>query len=433
MTERLPVVARRGRRAPLAWLAAALAATLATGACTESYEGGGACPSLCPRTLVAFVDTTIDAVALDTAVGGFPTLGLSSTLLVANRPDTLVTTLVIRYDQLTGSFFPNRGSTSEQITAIDSVFLRLPLDSTGRRGAGTVTVEAFDVDTAVNDSVAAVVQSLFRPDRRLGSVSVIPALTGDTLRIPLSRARLLAQVTTSGRFRVGVRISGGTGQLRVVAFQGGFAAPALSYDPSTDTTYAPIVVSPSTPLPGVSGEVAQSYTVYGLTQVGSRAPGAATLVVGGYPAYRSYLRFAVPARIADSSTIVRAQLVLVQRPSAFGNTADSVALVPMVPSTTETVTDLRRVLELSAEGSLAGLDAGVRLVPRDSGQRLVNVLALTRTWRNLPPTVPRALAFRIDGEGAQPAELRFHSLEAPVALRPRLRLTYLPRTEFALP
>lgn len=433
MNERRVVPGRRRRRLSVPWLAAAVAATVAATACTETFEGGAACPSLCPRSLVAFVDTTIDAVALDSAVGGFPTLGLSSTLLVANRPDTLVTSMVVRFDQLTATFFPNRGTVSEQVTAIDSVFLKLPLDSTGRRGTQTVRVEVFDVDTVLSDSVAAVVQSLFRPDRLVGSATVVPALTADSLRVPLDRRRLLAQVSSGGRFRVGVRITGGNGQLRVIASQGGFGAPTLSYDPSTDTTYAPVVVSPSTPLAGASAEVAQAYTVYGLTQLGSSPPGPATLVVGGYPSYRTYLRFALPSRIIDSSTIVRAQLVLVQRPSRFGNSADSVTLVPLVPSATSLVTDLRRVLELSAEGFLAGLETGLRVVPRDSGERTFNLLALTRTWRNLPRDVPRAVAFRIDGEGAQPAEVRFHSLEAAPALRPRLRLTYLPRAEFALP
>lgn len=433
MTERPFTAGRQRRRPPLPWLAAAVAALVAASACTDTYEGGGACPSLCPRTLVAFVDTTIEAVALDSAVGGFPTFGLSSTLLVANRPDTLVTSVVVRFDQLTSTFFPNRGSVSEQVTAIDSVFLKLPLDSTGRRGLQSVRVEVFDVDTAVNDSVAAVVRSLFRPDRLVGSATVVPGLSTDSLRIPLDPRRLLAQVSSGGRFRVGVRIAGGAGQLRVFAFQGGFGAPTISYDPSTDTTYAPVTVSPSTPLVGASSEVAQAYTVYGLTQLGSSPPGPATLVVGGYPSYRTYLRFAIPTRIADSSTIVRAQLVLVQRPSRFGNVSDSVTLVPLVPSTTALVTDLRRVLELSAEGVLAGLETALRVVPRDSGERTVNLLALTRTWRNLPLDVPRAVAFRIDGEGAQPAEVRFHSIEAAPALRPRLRLTYLPRAEFALP
>jgi hypothetical protein len=63
----------------------------------------------------------------------------------------------------------------------------------------------------------------------------------------------------------------------------------------------------------------------------------------------------------------------------------------------------------------------------------VNVLALARSWRTLTKTVPRALALRIGFEGAQPAELRFFSSEASPALRPKLRITYLPKSEFVLP
>jgi hypothetical protein len=49
------------------------------------------------------------------------------------------------------------------------------------------------------------------------------------------------------------------------------------------------------------------------------------------------------------------------------------------------------------------------------------------------PTVPRGLALRIALEGAQPAELRFFSRTAAPALRPKLRITYLPKSEFVLP
>ena len=73
-------------------------ALLASGAaaCTETFDGGDACPSLCPVRPTAFRDTTIEAVVLDTTVGGFPSLGLSGALLLANRPDTLVTRGVLR-------------------------------------------------------------------------------------------------------------------------------------------------------------------------------------------------------------------------------------------------------------------------------------------------------------------------------------------------
>ncbi len=78
----------------------AVAAAVALGAaCTESFDGGGACPSLCPVQQTSFRDTILEAVTLDTTLAGFPTLGLSANVLVANRPDTLVTRGILRFDR----------------------------------------------------------------------------------------------------------------------------------------------------------------------------------------------------------------------------------------------------------------------------------------------------------------------------------------------
>lgn len=414
-------------------LAALVAGTVGVGACTEQFDGGDACPSLCPSRPTEFRDTIIEAVTLDTTVGGFPPLGLSATLLVANRPDTLVTRGVIRMDALPTAFRPNNGTDTASITAIDSVYLRLPLDSTGRRGTTPVTLEVFDVDTTASDSVQAVVRSLFRADRRLGSVTFTPSATRDSLRIPLLKERVLAKIRNKQRLRLGLAISGGAGQLRIVAFQLGIAgAPSLLFDATTDTIYAPTIVNPNNSAAGLTDDMALAYQVYGITDVGSPPPPANTLAVGGFPAYRSYLRFAIPARISDSATIVRAELLLTQKPSRFANAGDSVSIVPLVPTSSDAVTDFRRILDLAAEGAFAALDT-TRFVPRDSGVRSITVLSVVRSWVTLPANVPRALAFRIGGEGAQAAELQFYSSEAPAALRPRLRITYLPRTENALP
>jgi hypothetical protein len=412
-------------------LVVAAAVSLAAG-CTESFDGGAACPALCPTTQTQFRDTILDAVSLDSAVGGFPTFGLSATLLLANRPDTLVTRGVFRFDALTSDYLPNGGTASDSIRAIDSLYLRLPLDSSGRRGTTPVTLSVFDVDTTERDTVSAVVRSLFRPDRLLGSLTFTPASTGDSLRVPLSRAAVLAKVRARTRLRVGVQITSGTGQIRIIAFSGGTGAPTLTYDASADTLYRPIIVFPATTIAGLPSDATLGYQVYSLLDRGSPAPDASTLVVGGLPAYRSYLRFAVPSGLTDSGTIVRAELLLTQRPSTFANSADSVHLVPLIPTTTDVVTDVRRILELSAEGIFAALDS-TRLVPRDSGVRVLNVLSLVRSWTGLAANQPRALAFRISREGAQPAELRFYSREAAPSLRPRLRITYLPRTQVALP
>lgn len=417
----------------LSLLAVAAAVALAAG-CTENYDGGGACPSLCPVQQTAFRDTIIDAVTLDTAVAGFPTLGLSSTMLVANRPDTLVTRGVLRFDVLPTSFRPNGNATVDTlpITTIDSVYLRLPLDSTGRRGTSPVTLSVFDVDTTASDSVSSVVRSLFRADRLIGTLTFTPSATGDSLRVPLNKLRVAQKVTSRSRLRLGLAISGGTGQVRVRSFALNSGAPTVTFDPVTDTAFTPVTISTSTTIAGATDDASLAYQAYTLVVRGSDAPPSNTLVVGGFPAYRSYLRFVVPPSVSDSGTIVRAELLLTQRPSPFGSATDTVAIVPLVPTTSDAITDPRRILDLSAEGAFAALDT-TRLVPRDSGQRIVNVLNLVRSWRTLASNVPRALAFRISGEGAQAAEFRFFSSEAAPGLRPRLRITYLPRTEGAIP
>ena len=227
-------------------------------------------------------------------------------------------------------------------------------------------------------------------------------------------------------------MTGGSGQLRLIAFTFGVGAPILRFDPTTDTTYAPIGVSPSTSISGATSDVNFAYQVYGMLDRGSLVPDRTTLQVGGFPSYRTYLRFALPKVISDSSTIVRAEVLLTQRRSSYINVRDTVSMLPLVPTSTASITDIRRILDLSADGVFAAIDS-VRLVPSDSGLRTINVLTLTRSWASLPADVPRAVAFRISLEGGQPAELRFFSSEAAAALRPRLRITYLPRNESAIP
>jgi hypothetical protein len=45
----------------------------------------------------------------------------------------------------------------------------------------------------------------------------------------------------------------------------------------------------------------------------------------------------------------------------------------------------------------------------------------------------RALVLRAAAEGAQAGEIRFYSNEARADLRPRLRISYIPRVQFGIP
>jgi hypothetical protein len=155
-------------------------------------------------------------------------------------------------------------------------------------------------------------------------------------------------------------------------------------------------------------------------------------VVGGVPSRRTYLRFTLPSRIADSTTVVRAVLRLVQQPSRGADPTDTVALVPDVVVASEVVTDIRRAVALTSSGRLFGVDS-VRLVPTDSGPREVSLVGVVRSWRLLPAGTQRAVVLRASLEGAQAADLRFWSMEAAPALRPRLQISYIPRSNFGLP
>ena len=435
MPERFSFLPRPFRQfAPAFVLVASVAIAVGVAGCTERIEGGGACPTLCPTQSNEFLDTTIDAVVLDTTISGFPTLGFSNTLLIANRKDTVETSGVIRFDQLPSIFVPDSTTTSGTITAIDSVFLRVVIDSTGGRGLTQVNLEAYDVDSVDQPNpTPALVRSLFRPDRLIGTRALTPSAVRDTIRIPISKAVVLSKILAQTRLRIGLRLSGAvSGQIRIVSFKSGVAVPLLQFDPSTDATYNPVGVAPVTLISGAAADELLANTVYAVPMKATAEADAQTLTVGGFPSHRSYLRFNLPSAIIDSSTVVRAELLLTQRKSPGVDRTDSISVVPLISTATSLVTDVRRAMDLAAEGVFGGLDS-LRLVPGDSIGKKLNVLTLVRSWAVLPSNIPRALVLRSSKEGGEPAEARFYSTEGPAAFRPKLRITYLPRVDRAVP
>jgi hypothetical protein len=155
-------------------------------------------------------DTVLDPVALDTSLAGVPVAGNAPALLLALRPgpDSLDVRVVVRFDSLPAKFAPPAGGDSVALTAIAGTGIRFSVDTAGTRFTAPVTLEAYDVDTVgAIDTSTAVLAGLFRPDRRLGSVTLAPgAITGDTVRIPLANAAVLAKAQAGARLRVGVRV-----------------------------------------------------------------------------------------------------------------------------------------------------------------------------------------------------------------------------------
>jgi hypothetical protein len=422
MPERFSIFTRLSRRTLTALTTvAAIALVVGIAGCSEDLSSGLACPTLCVASGNNFRDTTLDAVELDTTIAGFPTLGLATSLLLASRKDTVQSSIVIRFDSLPTSVVLSGATDTTTISGVDSAYLRIVIDSTGGQGASQAILQAYDVDSVtLQNPTPAQVEMLFRPDRLIGSVPVTPIAARDTIRIPLSNAALFSKLHSHSRVRIGLRLAGTTSaQLRIVAFNGGVGSPLISFDDPADTAYIPVGVAPQTDIAGATVEEVLSATVYSLADTPTANADAQTLVVGGYP-------------IIDSSTIVRAELVLSQRRSPGVDPTDSLFVVPLVSTATYLVTDIRRAMDLAAEGYFAGLDS-LRLTPGDSGTQTLNVLSVVRTWSLLNTKITRAIILRSSKEGSQPAEARFFSSEGPPALRPKLRITYLPRVEGAIP
>lgn len=418
---------------PLARLVGALGLVAAVGlaSCTEDIDGSASCPLLCPPQSITTRDTVIEGVAYDTSVAGYPGIGLEPTLLLARRGDSLDTRVFLRFDSLPSTF--RAAGNDSAITRVDTATLLLRLAFPVLPTAGQVVVEAYDVDTALaNDTLPSSLLPLFRPDRLLATELVSPASVADsTVRIVLDPRVVLRKVTDKARLRVGLRVRNGTnGQVQFIASDGG-TAPRINLRVTRDTSVTPLPVALLSKTPEGSSLPPSQLADYVFAAVQPAPAPATVLAMGGMRGQRGYLRFSIPRRIADSSTVVRATLELTQFPYRGPDAGDTTTLVAHTTLGTGVVTDIRRVISLLGA---TGPDT-LRLVPRDSGRRALELAGLVAQWRAFSvDSSGRAVVLRMPTEQQRPAELRFFSRRAASAdLRPRLRLVYVPRTTFGLP
>ncbi len=428
--------ATRARAAALV----ALAVLVGAAACSEQLDSGATCTTLCPLANEQLRDTVLDPVALDSTLAGFPLAGATRQLLVATAPapDSLDVRAVIRFDSLPAKYAPPAGGDSVAITKVDDTYVRLFLDTTAVAPTAAVRLEAYDVDTPTGgDTATTTLAALFTPSRQIGTASFAAGQKyPDSLHLKLSDSAFAAKASGGARLRIGLRVvSTAPAELRVFGVRSGTSlssvAPSISFDAATDTIYKAVIVSPTSVVPSGGAIVAGAVVDQSLVVVSPRAAAGTDLIVGGAPGRRSFIRFNLPIRLTDSTDVVRAVLELTQRPARYVPSTDTVRLRSEAVLATTSVTDLVQAALLAAPGGFSA--DTLTLSPADSGTRVFSLVTLIRAYRSLPATTMRAIALRTPLEGAQAGEVRFFSSEAAAAVRPRLRLTYIPRTSFGVP
>ena len=408
-------------------------------ACNENLqEGRAGCPALCPGQAVPVIDTTIDGLtglAVDTTVAGYPAIGTAPELLVANGGDSLDVRGIIRFDSIAFEFRPVSADTLRPATTAFHPTLTLRLDSTTFRSGGAVkmTIQAYDVDTIGNDTAVAVLASLFRPDRFLGQAQ-FDSLS-DSVRIALDSARVAVHIRGDKRVRIGVRLTT-TGRADIATSSGGGIAPSFAYFPTTDTTgVTAFVTTPRSLTPLTDSLLQGNLATYPLIVVGSSGRVTQRLDVGGMPARRVYLRFRLPSRIVDSSTVVRATLTLSVK--SFGGflPGDSLTIFPQSVIATSLITDPTKAAGFLASSTIVGIDT-VRTSPDLADTVNIEFVNAVRRWSgHQTDSVTRAIVLRIANEGADPLVTSFFAAgpAVPPAQRPRIRIAYIRPPGFGLP
>ncbi len=368
---------------------AILASALAIASCSEKLENDAGCPILCPDQSGSVQNVTLDAVVLDTTIASLSGLGTEQGLLIASRGDSLDTRAIIRYDSLPARYQPT-----------------------------------------VADTSTAVILSLFRPDRLISSQVYTRAQLTDTLRFAISNAVVLKKTQTGGRLRIGIRaVSTTSTQIRVYSAEAG-AATRLFYRVSADTAIHPFLLTPHSNTPSGAPILAANLADYTVIAKSPAPAPPTTLNTGGLPPHRVYLRFDIPSVIVDSSTVIRAALILTQIPNRAIDPKDTVYVAPALVLAGKVVTDPAHASQILAE---IQLESG-RFAVGDSGARTIELAPAFGFWHNLnADATPRAIVLRSLFEGISPLEARFFSMEAPAALRPKLQISYVRHIQLGLP
>ena len=407
---------------------------LAFAACSENLTGSLGCPQLCQDQSALLRDTTLTGViVVDTVVTGFPLQSTAKDFTLLSRGSDGDIRVVFRYDTLPNTFRHPNASTDSTVTRVSTASIHFVVDTSYGKLSGPLTVDAYDVDTTAADTMPLALVPLFRPDRLIGSATFASLAITDTLQIPLDTSVVLAKALAGAHLRVGLQIRGTSpDRLRIA---GSAYTPLLTYRVSPDTLVPTDSVFVTSRTPAEDATLASLYAAYSITVAGAQPlPASNVLAVGGVGGARTFLRFDVPGILIDSVQVVRASLLLEQLPSRVqAASADTVALVANPVLAGAQIQDLNLLLQLTGAGSLVGVDS-VRMVPKDAGLRSVELVNLFRVWRGIGAANSiRAIVLRAKQEASSPAELNFVSNEGPLAQRPRLQITYVPRRGFGLP
>jgi hypothetical protein len=432
------------------WRAIALLGVVLTVAgCQENLAGGAACPSLCPDTLV-IKDTILvasEAIDTDATVVGIPPLGAEPQILLGNftQGEQQVHTVgVFRFDLFPRSL-ADTDSTKPPHPFIGADSASLVLNVVGTPDSiytpgDSITFLVYDVDTNAVDLDTAAVHARFASAPIASRTIARDSVTG-SISIPIDSGFIASHIRDAKRIRLGVDVAS-SGNVRVeiqTADPSVLSTPnpaSLHYTGIADNdrvAVSPVVNSHSADSPAIPG-----LADYQLVLQGNPAPPPGILAAGGFPSSRIFIRFNLPPALVDSTTrIVRANLQIHQAPNPAFASSDTISLTTLVVRAAPEVRDIAAASLLAVDPqtvAVGDLIPLIKLPPSSAQPDTIPLVPLFNLWKSEGiGKTQRAILLKSSGEGFDPRQYYFYSTAADDSLRPRIRISYIPKSGFGLP
>jgi len=443
---------------PIAVIATILGAAFAAAACSEHLNGGAACgiPGFCPGQNLPKYDTTfrIDHLSpvYDTTIASFPLLGDEGTILLARIPHRADVRGVLRFDSLANYYTTTVDDTAAKFysTVAHDALLWFTVNRSGfaaTRGSDQIQFLVYDVDTSA-DTTVSVLSGMFNSPHFLGASPVrlasglsdtLNASSLDTVIIHLDTAKILAKAQGDRKLRLGIvaypanNPSDGV-RMTISVNQAPFIRYYGSLDSLKDTTYARVTSNLRSVTPVTDTSLLARLVHYPLIVQGAIADSMDALNIGGIPARRVFLRFALPPRIIDTANVIRATLLLHPKPLPLQLPGDLMALYPWPVVSSNKVKTAAEATNFIVSNTIYSLDS-MRVVPSADSVVPFDFVNAVRNWQNVSDTInTRSLVLRILPEGGTTLEASFWSSFAPdTSLRPHVRIQYVKRSGFGVP
>lgn len=415
-------------------------------ACTDKLATPGECPAFCPGGDSLQTRDTIfsGVISRDSSYRGFVSPYEAAVLIAAEMPGVDSRPIWgVSGIPLTATF--GTDTIKWPIAYVDSLKLFIHI-ARYEAGASNLRLKLYhmpktiDSTTTFADVAGAFTDSLI-DSLNVDSVLAMPnhhdTISGDSIVVDtvnhaltvifkLDSAQAPLALSDSGRQAFGLRVAADSlASIAISTVGSANVGPGLTWYLEADSAGKRVPLA--SPVPKLS-PFPHSFVM-------SNPPAAldSNLAIGGIPTARSLLRMTLPRFIRDSSFVVRATLLLVPSQAAQGVASDSfVVFAQRVEADFggKSPLAIARFLGDSAVSDTAGVLIGATDTVR------FEILPLVRLWQ-ADTTSPQAimLVLRSHGdlgttfEGGTLAEMRFYS-SRNAALRPALRITYIPRFKF---